>query len=31
MARESVLAHLHKLEADSVVRRGGEDEEWAIY
>ena len=29
MARESVLAHLHKLEADSVVRRGGE--EWAIY
>lgn len=29
MARESVVAHLHKLEDDGVVRREGED--WALY
>ncbi|HUE86707.1 MAG TPA: MBL fold metallo-hydrolase [Vicinamibacterales bacterium] len=29
MARESVLAHLHKLEDDRVVRREGQ--EWALY
>jgi glyoxylase-like metal-dependent hydrolase (beta-lactamase superfamily II) len=29
MARESILAHLHKLEEDQVVRREGQD--WALY
>ncbi len=29
MARESVLAHLHKLEDDRIVRREGQ--EWALY
>jgi glyoxylase-like metal-dependent hydrolase (beta-lactamase superfamily II) len=29
MARESVIAHLHKLEDEGVVRREGE--EWALY
>jgi glyoxylase-like metal-dependent hydrolase (beta-lactamase superfamily II) len=29
MARESVLAHLHKLEDDRMVRREGQ--EWALY
>jgi glyoxylase-like metal-dependent hydrolase (beta-lactamase superfamily II) len=29
MARESILAHLHKLEEDQVVRREGQ--EWALY